>query len=198
MDLWGWMGELVKTYGYFGAFLIATFGNSTIIFPVPFAITIYAFGSVLNPMLLGLVSGAGSAIGEFSAYLIGRGGRRVVEKRYGARLESAKKLIQRYGMLAVFLFALLPLPDDLILIPLGMMKYDVKKAMASAFLGKTLMCIIIAYAGRFSYTFIKDFFEAGGLLGGVASIILLVIILYMMIKVDWAKFIEPKNSHDAR
>jgi membrane protein DedA with SNARE-associated domain len=191
------MGELVSTYGYAGAFLISIFGNFTIFFPVPFTITIYAFGVTLNPLLLGLTCGLGSTIGEFSAYMVGAGGRKVIEGRYGERLENARLLIERYGMAIIFLFALLPLPDDVILIPLGMMRYDLKKALIAAFLGKVAMCTIVAYAGRFSYTFVRDIFESGGIVGGIGSVVLLAIILIAMMRIDWTRFIEPPPSSDA-
>jgi len=193
MDVWGWMADLVTNYGYAGAFLISIFGNFTIFFPVPFTITIYAFGATLNPLILGLVCGIGSTVGEFSAYLIGVGGRRVIEGRYEERLESAKRLIQRYGAAIIFLFALLPLPDDVILIPLGVLRYDLKKALGAMFLGKTLMLTFVAYAGRYSYTFVKDIFESGGVFGGVASVALLVIILVAMMKIDWTRFIDDSD-----
>jgi membrane protein DedA with SNARE-associated domain len=164
MDVWGWMADLVTQYG-----------------------------ATLNPLLLGIVCGLGSTLGEFSAYLVGVGGRKVIEGRFEERLESAKRLIQRYGAAIIFLFALLPLPDDVILIPLGVLRYDLKKALTAAFLGKVAMCTIVAYAGRFSYTFVKDIFESGGILGGVASVALLIIILVVMMRIDWTKFINDSD-----
>jgi len=193
LDIWEWMNQTVYTYGYAGAFFISIFGNFTIFFPVPYILTVYAFGATLNPILLGLVCGAGSTIGEFSAYLIGRGGRRVVDERYGERLETAKLLVQRYGMTIIFLFAILPLPDDLILIPLGMLRYSLKKAMTAMFVGKTIMCTAVAYAGRYSYSFIKDVFASSGLLGGVASTVLLALIVVALLKVDWTKYLDAKK-----
>jgi membrane protein YqaA with SNARE-associated domain len=187
------MADLVTNYGYAGAFLISIFGNFTIFFPVPFTITIYAFGATLNPLLLGLVCGIGSTIGEASAYLVGVGGRKVIEGRFEERLESAKRLIERYGATIIFIFALLPLPDDVILIPLGVLRYDLKKALGAMFLGKTIMLTFVAYAGRYSYTFVKDIFESGGVLGGIASVALLVIILVAMMKIDWTRFIDDSD-----
>ena len=189
LNIWGWMEGLVHSYGYAGAFVISIFGNFTLFFPVPYALTIYAFGATLNPLLLGLVCGFGATIGEFSAYLIGRGGRELIEESYGRRLEGAKRLIQRYGMLAIFFFALTPLPDDLILIPLGMLKYSLRKALAAAFLGKVAMCVAIAYAGRFSFEVVRDVFESGGAWGGIISLVLLVLVIVAMIKVDWSRFL---------
>ncbi|MHA2393224.1 MAG: YqaA family protein [Promethearchaeota archaeon] len=192
-DIWGWMSNVVANYGYAGAFIISLFGNFTIFFPVPFVVTIYAFGASLNPLVLGLVCGIGSTVGEFSAYLVGRGGRRMLDDRYGERLESAKLLIQEYGVAIIFLFAMLPLPDDLILIPLGMLRYNLRKAMAAMFFGKTLMCTLVAYAGKYSYSIVRDIFESSGILGGLASVILLVLVLIVLFKVDWTQFVKLDN-----
>jgi len=189
-DIWTWMSSLVATYGYAGAFLISIFGNFTVFFPVPFVITIYAFGATLNPILLGISCGLGSTIGEFSAYLIGRGGRRVIDEKYGKQLETAKLLVQTHGMAIIFWFAVLPLPDDLILIPLGMLKYSLKKAIIAMFAGKLIMCTAVAYAGRYSYSFIKDIFASSGWVGGFASTALLIVVIYAMLKIDWTKFID--------
>ena len=187
------MMELVTVYGYLGAFLVCTLGNISIFIPIPFALIVYAFGSTLNPLLLGLVSGLGSAIGEMTSYFIGWGGRKMIESRYGSRLDAAKRLIGRYGALSVFLIALLPVPDDLLLIPLGMMRYDFKKTFIAMLLGKTLMCIFLAYAGAFSFSYMRDVFAAGGVVGGVASVVILAIIIIVMLKIDWAKMLEDKS-----
>lgn len=190
LDLWSWMSTLVTNYGYVGAFLISLFGNFTIFFPVPYAITIYAFGATLNPIILGVVCGIGSTIGEFSAYLVGMGSRKVLEKRFGNRLENAKRLVQKHGMAVVFIFALLPLPGDLLLIPLGMLRYDIRKVMIATFFGKVSMCLTIAFAGRFSFVFVKEIFESSGILGGVLSVVLLAIIVVGMLVIDWSKFVN--------
>jgi len=192
LDIWTWMIELVTIYGYLGAFVVCVLGNFSIIIPIPFALVVYAFGATLNPLLLGLVSGLGSTVGEMFSYFLGWGGRKVIESRYGSRLDAVEKLIDRYGALTVFLVALLPMPDDLLLIPLGMMKYDIKKTFIAMLLGKTLMCTLLAYAGAFSFSYMRDVFASGGVVGGVASLILLVVIIIAMIKIDWAKILDDK------
>ena len=192
MDVWTWMAELVTVYGYLGAFVVCTISNFSIFIPIPFAFIVYAFGSTLNPLLLGIVSGLGSTIGEMVSYILGRGGRKIIEGKYGSRLDAVEKLIDRYGTLSIFIFALLPLPDDLLLIPLGMMKYDIKKTFIVMLLGKTLICIFLAYAGAFSFSYLRDLFIAGGAVGGMASIVLLVIVIIVMIRIDWAKVLEDR------
>lgn len=192
MAVWGWMTEIVSSYGYLGAFLISIFGNFTIFFPVPYVLTIYAFGASLNPLLLGLACGLGATIGEFSAYMIGRGGRRIIDERYGDKLDTAKKLIEKHGVWIIFWFAVLPLPDDLILIPLGMLRYDLKRAMVAVFTGKIIMCTAVAYAGRYSYTFVRDIFSSNGILGGILSTVLLAVSIIVLLKYDWAKLIDAE------
>jgi membrane protein DedA with SNARE-associated domain len=187
------MMELVTVYGYVGAFLVCILGNISIFIPIPFALIVYAFGSTLNPLLLGLVSGLGSTIGEMVSYLLGWGGRKIIETRYGSRLDAVKKLIGRYGVLSVFLIALLPVPDDLLLIPLGMMKYDFKKTFIALLLGKTLMGVSLAYAGAFGFSYLRDVFAAGGVVEGVASVVLLVVVIIVMLKIDWAKMLGDKS-----
>ncbi len=193
MDVWAWMTELVSIYGYLGAFVVCIIGNVSVFIPIPFALMVYAFGATLNPLLLGLVCGLGSTIGEMVSYVLGWGGRKVIEGRYGSRLDAVEKLIERYGAFSVFLFALLPLPDDLLLIPLGMMKYDVRKTFIAMLLGKTIMCSSLAYAGAFSFNYLKDVFAGGGMFSGVISVILLVAIIIAMLKIDWVKILEEKR-----
>jgi uncharacterized membrane protein YdjX (TVP38/TMEM64 family) len=65
------MNELVASYGYAGAFAVCLVGNVSIVLPVPFALVVYAFGSVLDPLVLGVVAGVGSTIGEMSSYCLG-------------------------------------------------------------------------------------------------------------------------------
>lgn len=194
MDIWLWMTEIVTAYGYLGAFMMCIVGNVSIILPIPFALVVYAFGATLNPLILGIVSGVGSTIGEMSAYLIGRGGRKVIEDKYGNRLDAVKKLIERHGMMVIILVSLLPIPDDLLLIPLGMMKYPAKKLLAAMLIGKTGMCLFLAYAGAYSLTYFRDLFASGGDFGLVATLILLAVIIVALLKYDWAKLIDKQTQ----
>lgn len=196
-DLWLWIDSFARDYGYAGAFFISVLGNLSIFFPVPYALVIYTLGALLDPILLGISSGLGSAIGEFLSYFVGRGGRKLLDKRYGKRLDSVRLLIQRFGVVTIFAFALLPIPDDLVMIPLGMLKYSLKKAFVAMFAGKTLMSIILAYAGRYSISLIRDLFSAGGIWTVLISMSLLVILIILMLKIDWGRFI-PMNEKEIR
>jgi len=46
-------------------------------------------------------------------------------------------------------------PDDLIWIPLGMMKYPKKKALVASIVGKTVMLVAFAYAGYYGLSIFR-------------------------------------------
>ncbi|MCB0107342.1 MAG: hypothetical protein KDE53_15585 [Caldilineaceae bacterium] len=53
-------------WGYLGAFLISLVASATIILPAPGIVVIMAMGAALNPFVLGIVAGLGSAFGELT------------------------------------------------------------------------------------------------------------------------------------
>jgi NADH:ubiquinone oxidoreductase subunit 2 (subunit N) len=52
------------------------------------------------------------------------------------------------------------------------------------------MSFIVAYSGQISFELIKNIFGEGGLLGAVITVALLIIIIYIMFKIDWEKIFE--------
>jgi membrane protein YqaA with SNARE-associated domain len=180
-----WITYLVQ-FGYLGVFIISLISALTIIFPIPYTLVLYALGSSLDPVLLAIASGLGSALGELSGYTLGYYGRAIVSEQMKRRMEYMLKIFDRFGVIAIFLFALTPLPDDLLFIPLGMMRYSLVKAIIPTFIGKLLMSFIIAYSGYVSFEFIQVLFgDAGGLITILISSVLLISVLLIMYKIDW-------------
>ena len=64
------MASLIQ-FGYFGVFLVSLISALTVIIPIPYTLLLYALGSTLDPVLLALSSGLGSALGEVSGYGLG-------------------------------------------------------------------------------------------------------------------------------
>ena len=186
------MKILAQDYGYFGIFFISLIGSVSVVFPVPYTIVIYLMGAVLNPVFIAISSGLGSALGEFSGYVLGYYGRAVISEERRRKMEYMVKLFDRYGPAAIFFFALTPLPDDLLFIPLGVMHYPFWKIFIPALIGKTFMSFILAYAGQQSIEFIEVVFGGSGLLGAVITIALLVVIIVAIVKIDWEKLFEKR------
>ena len=190
-----WMKALAVQYEYFGIFLIGLIGASSIFFPIPYTVVIFALGGMFEPVWIAVAAGIGSAVGEFSGYLLGFGGRRVIGEKYKKKMEFLMKLFDRFGPIVIFVFALTPLPDDLLFIPLGVIRYSLVRALIPALVGKICMNFIVAYSGRFSVEIIRDIFGVesdwiSGLIGMVLALVLLIIVFVVMFKVDWEKRFE--------
>jgi len=206
------MESLAVQYGYFGVFLISLIGALSIIFPIPYTVIIFTLGGlkvgeawVFEPLLIAIAAGIGSAIGEFSGYLLGIGGRKVISYKYKKKMDSLVRVFNKYGPITIFLFALTPLPDDLLFIPMGVMRYSIVKAFIPALIGKFCMNLIVAYSGRFSIHIIRDIFGVesdwiSALIGTVLAIVLLIIVFVIMFKVDWekhlGKYVTNKKEKD--
>jgi len=184
------MEQFALQFGYFGVFLISLIGALSIIVPIPYTLIIYLLGSVLDPLLVAVSGGLGSALGEFSGYVLGYYGRAVLSEDRRRKMDYMMRVFHHYGFAAIFLFALTPLPDDLLFIPLGIMRYRFVKAFIPALLGKMLMCFILAYSGHLSVEVIKVVFGEGGWLGVVITSAFLIIVIVAILKIDWEKVFE--------
>jgi len=197
-QFWDWMYQFALQYGYIGVFMISIIGAMSIIIPIPYTLFIYLLGATgLDPIPLALAGGLGSAVGETAGYLIGYYGRAIINKERQRKMDYMLKIFNRYGFLTIFFFALTPLPDDLLFIPLGVMRYRFIKVFIPAFLGKSLMCLILAYGGRLSIGFIRAIFGEGGWLGTIITTILLITIVALMLKIDWEKVFEKYVAKEA-
>jgi membrane protein YqaA with SNARE-associated domain len=206
IDIENWLRDFAIQYGYLGVFLISLLGATSIFVPIPYTVVIFILGGLqtFDPFFIAVAAGAGAAIGEFSGYLLGVGGRKVIGDRYKKKMDFLTKLFKKYGPIAIFVFALTPLPDDLLFIPLGVMRYSLLRAFVPAILGKFFSNLIIAYSGRLSLEIVKSLFGLEGegtslLVGTIIGIVLLVIVFIIMFKLDWekrfAKYVdEPKSS----
>lgn len=189
-DFLEWMETFAMQYGYFGVFFISLVGSLSIIIPVPYTLVIFIMGATLDPILVAIASGFGSAVGEFSGYALGYYGRAVISEERQRKMDFMVKVFDRYGFFAIFFFALTPLPDDLLFIPLGIMRYKFVKAFVPSFLGKLLMSFILAYSGRLSIEFIRQLLGEGGWIGAIITTIFLIITIVAILKIDWEKVFE--------
>jgi membrane protein DedA with SNARE-associated domain len=136
-------------YGYPGIFLISILANATVLLPAPGVAVVFAMGGVFNPFIVGIVAGAGAAIGELSGYAAGFSGQVVVERtKLYMRIEH---WMEHYGMPTIFVLAAIPNPFfDLAGIAAGMLKMPILKFFGACLLGKIIKMWIFAYAGAYS------------------------------------------------
>jgi membrane protein YqaA with SNARE-associated domain len=166
--------------------MVVCFIGALIPMPVPYAIPVATFSyqwinSASNPwiliVLLCLFAALANSFGDAFDYIIGRGTNAVISKDDPALSSRWSKIILAHPKtipFIIFLFALTPFPDSLLLVPLGFIKYSPKKALFAMYLGKFGMMMIIAVAGIFTIDPIL------ALLGGEGSWITGVLLLWFM------------------
>lgn len=141
--------------GYPGIFLVSLLGNATVILPAPSLALVFAMGSALPPLLVGLAAGVGEALGELTGYAAGFGGRAAIET--GEKYQRLVAWMQKAGGPTIFVLSLIPNPFfDLAGIAAGTLRYPVWRFLLCCWLGKTIKTILVAWAGATSFTLVEQ------------------------------------------
>lgn len=201
-------------------------GSASLLFPIPFPFVLFSlsnsvllkyanYGLAIEQILvsgpfwleiigLALAGGLGSALGEFTGYAMGYGAKKVVEEKssivlnnidgFGNLILQNKKRTPLY----IFIFALTPLPDDVLFLPLGIIKYPFLKCIIPGWLGKNITTIF--------YCCVPIFIALGLLATGIQTddlsniiteaILLLVTItiMFFIMSFNWNKFLEKRSE----
>lgn len=146
------------SYGYLGLFVVSAVGNATVLLPVPSLAATFMAGSLFNPLLAGVVSGAGMAVGEMSGYLAGYGGTAIIEKKDTKAYLRLEGWMRLHGSVTIFVLSAIPNPVfDLAGIVAGMLRFPVWRFLVACFLGKTVKGIVFAVAGAQSLQWVERF-----------------------------------------
>ena len=187
--------QIAISFGYFGAFLLGLIGAASFFIPLPTTVGLLGVAAlrIFDPTLLALAFGIGAGIGQLTSYAVGYAGRAVVSERRQRRLDAMMKILDRYGMMVVvFVFALTPLPDNILFIPLGLARYPIWRVFAASLPGKIVMSLIITYFGGFlGQTFTDNWIFSA------ATVVLLVLVIVAIFKIDWEKMVDkylPESS----
>jgi membrane protein YqaA with SNARE-associated domain len=147
----------LQEYGYAAVFLIGLVSNATLILPVPGLAVSSILGGVFNPWLVGLVGGLGQALGELTGYMAGYSGQTLVDEN--PVYNRLTGWMQRYGMLTVFVLAVVPNPlFDVGGLAAGALRLPVWRFLLSATAGKVIKNIAFALLGYYGIATLSDIF----------------------------------------
>jgi membrane protein YqaA with SNARE-associated domain len=153
---------------------------------------------------LALLGGLGSALGELTGYAVGYGTKKIADERKSDLLHNIDgfgKLIlenKKRTPVYIFLFALTPLPDDILFLPLGMIKYPFWKCIIPGWLGKNFTTIFYCCWPIFvAFGFVAQGIESSGQSSIITEAILLLVtitVMFFIMAFDWTKYIEKKSQ----
>jgi len=198
-----WTDYYHLTFGMLGLyliiFLISTFANMTILFPIPYGVAL-VFIAMTIPLthlqiwLLGIIAGTGAAIGEVTAYYLGKGSAKLLESKEES--ESVQKMKERinkgHAVPLMFLCAATFIPDDPLLILLGYAGYPVWKMLVTYFFGKITLCVMTIYL--LTMPAIQNFLWILGMTTGgeppspwisFGGWVVVLIIFFLIFYIDW-------------
>ncbi|MEM5799756.1 MAG: VTT domain-containing protein [Candidatus Aenigmatarchaeota archaeon] len=136
--------------GYIGL-AITSLISSGLFLPFPLPILVFTMGANMNPFLVATIAAFFSTIGSSVKYLLGLGGKELLEKKYEKEILKVRNAFEKYNFFWwIFAVSLTPFPDDPVSIFCGIVKYDFKKYFFAMFLGRILLYMIVSFAGYYS------------------------------------------------
>ena len=179
--------QQAQGYGYTGVFLVGVLCGVSII-PAPTQLLVFTFGHVLNPVYVGLVAGFGGAIGGITVYLTGAGvgtiwsklraNEQAFQHRLGIDSDMTKPVQSQFwskgkafynrlanwvggrrGSWALFITSAMVISP---FYPAGLAAGSLRMGLLRFFLiswaGKTVRCLILAFAGYWGLHFLLKWF----------------------------------------
>jgi uncharacterized membrane protein YdjX (TVP38/TMEM64 family) len=170
-----------------GVNLIPFAGPSNLLIPTWF-VPILADANVTTKVTVGLLVALGAALAKGSHYMItffisGR-----LSQKRRQRLDADAQKAKRWAFPLLFIAAASPIPDEPIVIPLGLMKYSPAKFFIAYFLGKLTIAVAGAFLGGFEIDAFSSWLSPELMI--VISIVLTITITIILLKVDLGKLAE--------
>lgn len=172
------------SFGYFGVFLFSFLLNmlpfmspSNLIIAGVAGMNLYWAEPLIIGFLIAVAASLAKLIHFFVTFLVGK-----AMKVSESRLEGYRHRANKIGPALIFLAAVSPVPDDPVVIPLGLMKYNPLKFFAFYFAGKMIVTTLGASVGSSVSLTLVDML--GSPLLAVLSVALTLAATYILTKVN--------------
>ncbi|XHH07727.1 MAG: hypothetical protein ACFCUE_09095 [Candidatus Bathyarchaeia archaeon] len=171
----------------FGFGLIPFAGPSTL-FIASNAAVILGASDAPTLVLVGFLVATGSALAKSVHYLTTFVISTRLSPQRQQRLQADAKVVNRWAFLFLFAAATTPIPDDPIVIPLGLTKYSPYKFFTAYFLGKLVITVSGAFLGYWTGQQFAEWLSPEVTIA--VSVALTIIITFVLLKVDLGKLAE--------
>lgn len=143
--------ELVRAFGHFGVFLVSVVSGFNLVVPVPAAVFIPTFlAAGLGLWATIIVMSLGVTLADSIAFLIGSAGRSFARDRKiwktVRRLEDLRTRFPAAPLAALaFVAAFVPVPNEIVALPLGLMGYRFRTVFATVLCGNLVFNALFAH-----------------------------------------------------
>jgi membrane protein DedA with SNARE-associated domain len=143
-------------------------------------------------VIVGLLIALGAALAKGIHYMVTFFVSGHLSQKRQARLDADANKIRKWAFALLFIVAATPLPDEPVVIPLGLMKYSPAKFFSAYFLGKLTIAVAGAFIGQEANNLFSGWLSPDQVfvLSIVVSIVLTVVITVLLLKVDLGKLAE--------
>lgn len=139
--------QAMGNYSYLALFVCCFLANASVFLPAPGLMVILSAACIMNPVLVSLIGALGMTAGESVGYLGGLTGRHLINKK--TKSKKMLEIINKYGVFAVFIFALVPFPVfDIVGVASGYLKYNFIKFIPPCYIGKFLKSLAVAMSAE--------------------------------------------------
>ncbi len=139
----------------------------------------------IDPLLIGGLVAFGAATAKLIHYLFSFFIGSHLGKERRKRLDATASKVRRWAFLALFVAAATPIPDEPVVIPLGLLKYNPVKFYVAFLAGKLSITIVGAYLGIASRGFLEQMMNPTLLI--IVSVVLTIVITIVLLKIDVGK-----------
>lgn len=167
-------------------------------FPSPYILAVFFLSEKAPnpafPAFVAAVASIGAFLGESVGYLIGAGIRRAARDSPKVQeLQKAATVRPRLMYLLIYFMAVTPLPDKVIMVPAGIAGFRFRYAVTSMWLGKLTLLTGVAYAAYspFGERLLQALSlgqEQESWTSGVGTIFAVILIIYLLLRVNWGRF----------
>ncbi|MEM0441072.1 MAG: VTT domain-containing protein [Candidatus Caldarchaeum sp.] len=185
-----WLQSLALTYGPAGVFVVSLLGSVLPFVPIPYLFVVVLLSDTVDPLLLGIVSGLGGSLGKITSYALGRMGYRFLGETRQRRMDALREIIGKYGVIGVFVFALTPLPDDVYIIPAGMVRLNFWRFLIANTLGKIILATLVAVLGRTYFEYARILLGESTWITTGLAVLAMVIITVILLRTDWETMLQ--------
>ena len=178
-DIFQFMMNMISE-GYLGLFIICFIINMIPFFSpsnmVLAGVAAIALNAIMPWPVVGLIVAVAATIAKLIHYYAVRVSRGVLSSERKQAIDRERARVEKWGALALFIAAASPVPDDPLIVYVGLTKYSVPKFLVSYFVGK----VVITLAGALIGSQISNLLEPMPIV--LASLVLTVVIIGVLFK----------------